>query len=436
MDKIKGSDFHELAYGLKWLIAFRAIFATVLLFSTFIFCTSENLSHHIQPFLSLYGIAGFIIILTLVYSIMLASLKSRLYAFAYFQLLADVCLVTAIIFITGSFASIFTFLYMVCIIGASMLLFRKGSMIIAAVCSIQYGVLVDLEYYELASPFGYGNLSATVEWTHIIYRIVIIMAACFAVAFLSGLLALQARRAKQDLTIAKGHLKRVERMAAMGELAAGMAHEIKNPLASLSGSIQLLKEGCDPESSQHRLMQIVIRETGRLSDLVTEFLLFAKPQTGNAVTMRLDKEVEETIHLFKQDAVLTEQLEISFDHDRPAWIEMDPGHCRQILWNLLKNAAESIRGTGKIHLELSHSWGDKVSLKISDSGCGISNDVMASIFDPFFTTKSNGTGLGLSIIHRLIDSYQGMIDLESEPDKGSVFTLILPCVEPQQNLDT
>jgi len=173
-----------------------------------------------------------------------------------------------------------------------------------------------------------------------------------------------------------------------------------------------------------------------LSSIVTDFLLFAKPQTGNPVSIRLDKAVDEIVALFKLDAVCAGRIEITVKIDQPVFVKMDPGHFKQIFWNLLKNAAEAIEKAGKIRIKVNFTRGNFVNLKIMDNGCGIKIDDKGSVFDPFFTTKANGTGLGLSIIHRLIDSYQGMIDLESQPGKGTVFTVILKNADPQQNLDT
>jgi len=420
---------HE-ARRLKWLIWFRGFFALVLFFSTFVFCTGEAISFQVQPFVSLYAISIVLVVLSAVYGCFLSRVKV-FRPFAYFQLVLDSFAVTAIIFVTGGFESIFTFLYLVVIIASSMLLFRKGCLIIALCCSLQYGLLIDFEYLGLITPFNTTVLLAdAVPWTHVIYRIVIIMAACFAVAFLSGILALQAKRARGDLKVMEGHLRRVKRMATMGELASAMAHEIRNPLASLSGSIQLLKEDAQPGSPDYRLMKIVLRETERLSNIVNDFLVFAKPGRVNAVKLRLDLLVQEVVDLFRQDAVCRGRIEIKTRLDAPVWVKMEQGHLKQVLWNLLTNAAESIEQQGTIRVRIAQYRNDRVHLKIMDNGAGIKNEDLDSVFDPFVTTKANGTGLGLSIIHRIIDTYNGMIDLETEPGKGTVFTVILNSAGP------
>lgn len=422
--RLKHIDSIEIQRGLKWLISFRIVFSIILAFSTLVFSANEKLPFDSRPFVVVYILSLCILVLSLIYALLLQRVgKSPL--FAYFQLILDSFIITAIIYITGSFSSIFTFLYLVVIIASSMLLLRKGSMIIATLCSLQYGVLIDLEYYEILIPLmKHVPLSEQVAWTHIIYRIVIIMGACFAVAVLSGFLAFQAKKAKRELKIMEDHVKRVEKMAAMGEIAAGMAHEIKNPLASLSGSIQMLQEDSQPGTSNYRLMQIVLRETERLSRIVTDFLMFARPCAADLKKIYLAKEIRDTVEIFGKDKLCAGRIKFSLDLEDSVSIIIDPDHLRQIIWNLLKNAAEAIEGEGRVDVELMRTKSGRIFLRFTDNGCGIMVDDIDLIFNPFFTTKTNGTGLGLSIIHRMIDFYNGVIDVDSEQGSGTAFTVI------------
>ncbi len=425
MEIIKATDTPDLVRGLRWLMVIRAVFATLLTLSTVIYCTGENLAYGQQPFVALYYISALLFCLSTGYALVLARVRAMV-MFAYVQLIVDSFVITLIVYVTGSFESIITFLYLVGIIGSSMLLLRQGSIVVAAFCSMEYALLIFLEYYGFLRPLtGYGDLAFLVDFPQVAYRVVIIACACFAVALLSGVLALQAKRARRDLRVVEGHLKRVERMAAMGEMVAGMAHEIKNPLASISGAIQLMAEDTKPGSSNQRLMQIVLRETQRLSAIVTDFLLFAKPKGGMVKDIRLDLAIDEVVELFRQDALCAGRIQITTRLDTPVWVAMDPGHFKQVLWNLLKNSAEAIGDAGVVAIKLSMSRGGNVYLTVEDSGSGISTDDQGGVFDPFFTTKPSGSGLGLSIVHRLIDNYEGMIDFETQPGKGTVFTLIL-----------
>lgn len=433
---IHRTDPEEMKARIRWLIAFRMVFAGVLFGATLLFCAGESIAFTSRPFIFLVGIALVLLLLSAIYSLLLRFWGASQW-FVYGQVFLDTVTVTVILFLTGGFSSVFTFLYLLVIIGVSMILHRTGSLVVAALSSVQYGLMIDLEYYGILVPLGTsGDLASAYAWTHIIYRMVIIMAACFAVAFLTGMLAVQTRRARHELALMEGHLKRVEKVAAIGELAAGIAHEIKNPLASLSGSIQLLKEDLSPGSPNYRLMQIVLRETDRLSKLVTDFLLFASPHRMGARQIRLDTAVRDTVALFEQDELCRDRIFIDVQVACAVHIHMDAGHLRQVLFNLLKNAAEAIQGPGTISIHLAAPAQKMVKLHIADTGCGMEPGVLTMVFDPFYTTKSHGTGLGLAITHRIMETYGGMVDVTSVPGEGTRFTLIFTLTNNKQNLDT
>jgi two-component system sensor histidine kinase PilS (NtrC family) len=327
--------------------------------------------------------------------------------------------------VTGSFTSIFSFLYLVVIIYSSILLPIRGTIIIAAICSIQFGVMVDLEYFGIISPFGTndGSLTIAYPWNQVLYKILITMTACFAVAFLSSFLSEQARRTRNELRIMEDQVKRVEKMASIGEMAAGLAHEIKNPLASLTGSIQLLREDIRYDPDHDRLMQIILREADRLSSLANNFLLYARPPAGKVEIIELDKVLIETAELFEKDASHDGRITIIKNIQPDIRISMDPEHLRQVLWNLLINASEAIKGEGVIEIEMFALKNKRVCIKIRDNGCGMSPNELKTIFDPFYTTKPSGTGLGLSIVHRILDAYDTWMDVESEANRGTTFNL-------------
>ena len=415
---------NESLHKLKWIMFFRLLFTTILLGSTIIFQLRESPSFLARPLVFIYVLTAAIYLLSFIYSLILRRVKRQL-LFVYIQLIIDTAVVTLILFVTGGFSSIFSFLYLVVIIYSSMLLFRRGSMIVAALCSIQYGIMVDLEYYDILSPFVMegGIASVYFTWSQALFKIVITMVACFAVAFLTSLLSEQERKTKKELLAMEAQVKRVEKMAAIGEMAAGLAHEIRNPLASLTGSIQLLREDLSDNTDHNKLMQIVLREADRLSLLVNDFLLFARPPMGKRVPIELKGALMETLELFEKDSSSLGSITINKTLIPNVWIEMDMAHLRQVLWNLLLNAAESINGRGRIDIRMIPFKNRYIGVQISDNGCGIPDNMIQSIFDPFFTTKPNGTGLGLSIVHRIVESHNSMLEVESEKDKGTTFTL-------------
>jgi len=421
----------DLYHKLKWVMFLRVVFASLLLGSTIILNFSEKPFPLVGSLQIFYGLIVTIFLLSFSYALIFKHIKRKL-IFAYIQIGIDTLSVTIIIFVTGSFVSIFSFLYLVVIIYSSMLLFRKGSMVMAVLCSIQYGILIDLEYYGIINPFGVdgGNVIVDYAWSQVFFKIVITMAACFAVAFLSGFLAEQLRRTRNELSALESRLKRMEKMAYMGEMAAGITHEIKNPLASLSGSIQILRKEVLYDPEHDKLMQIVLRETDRLSALVNNFLLFAKPLAGNIEKIELESALTETVKLFGKNKTDNNRISITSEFSSNIWVEMDPVHLHQVIWNLLLNAAEAIEGEGIIGIRtylLKHNY---TGIEISDNGCGIADEHMQSIFDPFFTTKSRGTGLGLSIVHSILEHYDTWLDVESEVNRGSKFSFKLKQTDP------
>jgi two-component system sensor histidine kinase PilS (NtrC family) len=249
----------------------------------------------------------------------------------------------------------------------------------------------------------------------------------------------------QDITKFKEmeeQIKRVDKMAAVGVLAAGMAHEIRNPLASLSGSIQMLKSELVLDASQQHLMEISLRESERLNALITDFLLFAQPPQTNKILYPIGGIVDETIDLFTHSASFHDGIRIlrANGHEEIR-APIDPNQMKQVFWNLFINAAQSMSHEGEIKVQLGkgNAWGlsslalssqlkgmEWIKISITDSGSGIAPERKEKIFEPFFTTKENGTGLGLSIVHRIIENHNGLIKVDSELGKGSTFTLFLP----------
>lgn len=414
----------EFYHKLKWLMFSRVLFTTLLLGSTIILQLSENISFLAPSLLLLYALITTTFLLSFVYAMVLRRVKREI-PFAYIQIGIDTFIVTLIIYVTGGSSSIFSFLYLVVIIYSSMLFFRKGSMIMASLCSIQYGIMIDLEYYNILKPLatgGGGVLPADYSGGHVLYNILVTMIACFAVAFLSSVLSEQARETRKELASMEEHVKRVEKMAAAGEMAAGLAHEIKNPLASLTGAIQLLGEDILYDPEHDKLMQIVLREADRLSSLVSNFLLFAKPPVGKPEPVDLEKALKETVELFEKDSKGCEEIFIEKELTPNIWIEVDAFHLRQILWNLLLNAVEAIDGSGRIRLKIYPSKNRMACLEVADNGCGMDRETIGSIFSPFFTTKQSGTGLGLSIVHSILESYNSWLEVESRIGKGSKFS--------------
>jgi len=219
-------------------------------------------------------------------------------------------------------------------------------------------------------------------------------------------------------------MRRTDRLAAVGQLAAGLAHEIRNPLASMSGSIELLASAPRLDEKDRRLMQIVLRESERLELLVRDFLSFARPKQTELKALVLAPLVEEVLEVFAP-AASAARLTVVRELDPAAKVRGDESQLRQVLWNLLRNAADAASGGGEVRVRV-QSAGEEVHLEVRDTGVGISTEDRRRIFEPFFSTKERGSGLGLATVHRIIEAHAGRIELESESGRGSIFTVILP----------
>jgi two-component system sensor histidine kinase PilS (NtrC family) len=225
-----------------------------------------------------------------------------------------------------------------------------------------------------------------------------------------------------------------ERLATVGSLAAGIAHEIRNPLASLSGSIQVLQGELALQGDNKQLMDIVVRETDRLNTIIMEFLEYARLKNAQSDYIELSSVLDETIMLLKNCREYSGSIRITEQVDPHAVIKGDSQRIRQVFWNLLINACQAMPQGGEITVTARVVPGandvlDWCEIIITDSGQGIAQEDRDRIFNPFFTTKTGGTGLGLSIVYRIIEDHQGTITVDSAPGKGTQFIIRLPISE-------
>jgi len=255
----------------------------------------------------------------------------------------------------------------------------------------------------------------------------------------------------QDLTVLKAmeeQIRRDDRLRALGDLSASLAHEIRNPLASLSGSVQVLNKGSGVKGEKRHLMEIVLRECERLNSLITDFLLFARPATKEKPE-RIDiaELIRETIKVFT-NSPQAKGIDIEDRLTGSLFVEGDRRQMSQVFWNLFLNAADAMKNGGKLTVgsapkgpaglfskpdmeKMGPRQKDRfVEIMVSDTGEGIEQTNLSKVFDPFFSTKTSGTGLGLAIVHRIIESHRGKIYISSVRGKGTTFKIIVPLSPP------
>lgn len=520
---------NALTGRLKALIGFRVVFITLLLGSAYLFKV-EYFSAH--PRVISYFII-FLYSLTIIYSLLITRLKD-LFLFAYVQLVLDVFSAITLIFITGGVESLFSFTLILTVLSSSIVLNKKAGYVMASLSSILYGVLLDLQFYNVL-PISHEVITLEREF---LYNIFIHILAFYITASLGGYLSSRlektvqkleekdtylkdlelfnikvieslpsglfttdmdgnvlifnraaeritaAKRGKviggkigvaisflqfpfqegrseqtleiegrgkriiginvsvfkdvsgketgyigvfQDLTQLKtleDEIKQKEKWATIGELSANIAHEIRNPLASMRSSIEMLREEKIPPKHRGKLMEIALKEMGRLNNIITDFLTYSSPKSLEIQRTDLHLLLDETLSLLNNIEQNKGNISVTKDFKGELFIDADPQKIKQVFWNLGVNALEAMRDGGELVVS-TRTDTDSVSVTFSDTGGGIDPSTLEKIFFPFFTTKEGGTGLGLSIAYKIIEEHEGKLLVRSVPGIKTAFEIIL-----------
>lgn len=238
-------------------------------------------------------------------------------------------------------------------------------------------------------------------------------------------LALSRTLIYREMSLKDRQIMQAEKMAAIGELAAGIAHEIRNPLGIITGSVETLKKHEDPKI-RAEMMDYILEESKRIDGLINTFLDFSKPKEPKMIRCDLLEILDKTLLLISPQAH-THRVEIQKETPpKPMWVKVDVDQIRQAFMNLCLNALEAMPKGGVLRISVGENRRDKVMVRFSDTGKGVPREVRTRIFEPFFTTKEGGTGLGLFIAHRIITQHGGEIALTEGEKGGSTFTVSLP----------
>lgn len=229
-------------------------------------------------------------------------------------------------------------------------------------------------------------------------------------------------------------MHRKEWLASLGEMSAGMAHEIRNPLGALAGAMQMLRKDAAGDETNRRLMDIAIREATRLDTIITEFLQYARPPELNLAERDLNKVLAETLDLVQHEARTRSNIRIVTSVATGALLaRVDQDQLRQVFWNLATNAFDAMPDGGQLtistgcrQIDAGGQKGEVIEIAFQDTGDGIPKENLDKIFFPFFTTKKQGSGLGLAAVHRIVDLHGGWIKVESQERQGSRFVVCMP----------
>ncbi len=254
----------------------------------------------------------------------------------------------------------------------------------------------------------------------------------FLVGATTGLLADQGRRRRQQLEATTRQLqesfeqvKRADRLSAVGQLAASLAHEIRNPLGSIEGATNIIRSPATSEEIREGSLNVIQKECQRLNRLLTNLLDFARPRQPEFRSVDLPRLIDSIFALVGLNAQHQHITLKKTILSSPAFLESDPEQLKQVLLNLVINAIQAMPGGGEIEVGVDQRDGEAI-ISVKDQGTGIAEENVDRIFDPFFTTKEAGTGLGLSVAHQVITQHGGHIQAEHNPDRGMTFSISLP----------
>ncbi|MFH1776809.1 MAG: ATP-binding protein [Candidatus Omnitrophota bacterium] len=370
--------------------------------------------------LPIYKLIAAIYLMTIIY---LLALKFKIYlnVFAYIQVIFDLIIITNLIYYTGSVDSILTLVYPLIIIEAGLVISPRSSTIVGFFAGILYTLAVVLEFLNIFPQINPLN-DRTYLFSLLYFKVTVFCTIGFLSAYLTG----QLRLRSQKITVLETKLKHEERLSTVGKLAAAIAHEIRNPLACISGAIDTLSENLTLNEENQTLMNLIIKESARLNNIISGLLEYVRPKRLKKNRINFDELCEEVIALVKNNKEFNRKVTITKIVSGDAVINCDFQKMQQVILNLLINALEAMpEEGGSIFLnirELTRSW----QINISDQGQGISGDKIDKIFEPFFTDKPEGVGLGLSIVLNIIEEHNGTITVESTQNKGTSFIIDLP----------
>lgn len=411
----------DLAVRLTRLVALRLFVLTLFLaFVTLIYLRGQTGGF---SSLVMFGTVAFAYGVSAVYAAFVRRGK-LLGQIGYAQLITDQLTWSAIAYVTGGISSGGVSLYgLTCIAGAIALGARGAGVALgaAAVCYLGLGAGVIHDVLPLP-PDQSAELYAK-TWSAAAYPMLVNFFGLALVASMSGYLAERLRSTGGDLAKAEARAEEAERLAALGRLATGLAHEIRNPLGGIAGSIELLATSPSLTDEDRRLCEIVQLEADRLNALVSDMLDLSRPRPPAIDEVDAAGIAREVVLLASRSG-RGRDVNVSFSGPASLWLRADAAQIRQLLWNLVRNAVQASSAGDAVKIELARAPGGMATLSVSDRGPGIDPETKGQIFDAFFTTRSHGTGVGLAVVKRIVDAHGFGIDVASEG--GATFTVTVP----------
>lgn len=344
---------------------------------------------------------------------------------AYAQLITDQLIWTAVAYISGGASSGATSLYGLTCLSGAVLLGQRGA-IVAATTAV-------LAYVGLCAAFVAGVIPPPPDqaievygrsWAEVRYPLFMNILAIVVVTALASYLAERLRATGGRLVAATARAEHAEQLALLGRLAAGLAHELRNPLGSIAASVELLRTGGSLSSEDQALCAIVEREVARLNNLAGDMLDLSRPRAPQLAPVDLSDTARDVVALAGRSG---RGVDVAVRYEGPVTmlIIADAAQIRQVVWNLVRNAIQASSAEEEVFVRISDG-GDEVVLEVIDHGEGIPPEARERLFDAFFTTRSKGMGIGLAVVKQVLDRHGFTIDVESAAQEGTIFRVRIP----------
>ena len=417
-----------LGRRLAIVTAARLVVLTALLTGTAFFYLREKLVHYSASTRVVLGTIAVAYALSAVQAALLRRGDSRK-RLAYAHLVMDQCLWTAIVYVTGGASSGATSFYGLTVLVGAVLIGLRGAAAAAMIGFSLYGLMcAGFLLHVIAPPSDQVAVTYAVSLTDISYPLMVNTLGILVVAVLAGYLAERLRATGGALEVATKRYTEAERLAELGRIAAWLAHEIRNPLGSISGSIELLGDSPALSKEDRALCAIVSREVIRLNDLVGDMLDLSKPRPPNIERVDVASLARDVVELSARSAKAG-AANVRYDGptDEPAYAMCDGAQMRQVLWNLVRNAVQASPEDTEVRVKVDVE-ADRVQLTVDDHGPGIAGEARERIFDGFYTTRSHGAGIGLAVVKRIVDDHEKLgasIALSNAPGGGARFQVTL-----------
>lgn len=341
---------------------------------------------------------------------------------AHIHLVFDQITWTILIYVSGGINSAATSFYGLTCVAGAILTGLRGASLGAAAAVVSYGAMTaGFWLHWLQGPSDQMRSAYQFTNEELGYRLGLNVLGVVVVTLLAGYLAERLRLTGGQLAMAEERAQRAERMAALGRLATGLAHEIRNPLGAISGCIQLLNSSKGLNCEERELCTIIQRESVRLNELVTDMVDLARPRRPNFVLIDVVSIARDVVELSSASGRAATDVKVMYvGPTTGAIVRADGSQLRQLVWNLVRNAVQASNPGDEVLVEVASDSGHTM-LRVTDQGIGIDANARENLFDAFFTTRSHGTGVGLAVVKRIADEHGFVVRVDSQEGGGAVF---------------